>query len=97
MIRDMTVERREAPDLEDLTLRQREHVLRVFPETRATMAEYLRSGTTVVVLRQDEVPEAPPFALAVKDSPHYWTECLDSEADAVAFAGAMGLTVGDAC
>ncbi|WP_223592808.1 hypothetical protein [Pseudomonas sp. A-R-19] len=81
------------PNLEGLSQLQRDHVMRVFPETRATMADYLRQGVDLYIYRQDEVPEVPPFALAVVQDPAYWIECVESERSALALAAKLGLNV----
>lgn len=81
------------PNLEGLTTFQRDHVLRVFPETQASMAEYLRLGAEVFIVRQGEVPDAPPVAIAVLSDPTYWIDCLESEGAALAHAARLGLTI----
>lgn len=81
------------PNLEGLTALQREHVLCVFPETQASMAEHLRLGAEVFIVRQEEVWDAPPVAIAVRNDPGYWIDCLDSEDAAIARAESLGLTV----
>lgn len=81
------------PNLEGLTTLQRDHVLHVFPETQASMAEYLRQGAEVFIVRQDEVPDAPPVAIAVLSDPTYWIDCLESEDAALAHAERLGLTI----
>jgi hypothetical protein len=81
------------PNLEGLTQAQQEHVLRVYPENRASMADYLRQGVEVYIYRQDEVPDVPPVAIAVVQDPAYWIECVDSESAALTFAADLGLVV----
>lgn len=83
----------EPPDLEGLTPKQQNHVMKVLPETRASMAEYLRQGAQVCIYPQDEVPEAPPFAIALLQTPEYWFECVDTESAAVTLAAELGLVV----
>ncbi|HFL7937949.1 hypothetical protein IYR97_26150 (plasmid) [Pseudomonas fulva] len=83
----------EAPNLEGLTQKQQDHVLKVFPETRASMADYLRQGAQVCIYPQNEVPEAPPVAIALLQTPEYWFECVDTVSAAVTLAAELGLVV----
>lgn len=81
------------PNMDGLTHAQREHVLRVFPETQASMADFLRQGVEVFIYTQDEVPDVPPVAIAVLQSQGYWIECCESESAAHALATKLGLVV----
>lgn len=82
------------PNLEGLSDVQRAHVLRVFPETRTSMAEYLRRGVEVYIYRQDEAsPDVPPVAIALIQDPSYWIDCVNSESVAVDLAVSLGLNV----
>ena len=87
----------QAPNLEGLSQAQQDHVMKVFPETRASMADYLRQGAEVHIYRQDEVPDVPPVALAVSSFPAYWIDCVESESAALALAAKLGLLVKDLC
>lgn len=83
----------EPPNMVGLTQKQQDHVMKVFPETRASMADYLRQGAQVCIYTQNEVPEAPPIAIALLQTPEYWFECVDTERDAVTLAAELGLVV----
>ncbi|MNF97878.1 hypothetical protein D3C84_807210 [compost metagenome] len=87
------VQRSKAPNLEGLTQVQCDHVMRTFPETRASMADYLRQGVEVYIHRQDEVPDVPPVAIAVSNNTGYWIDCAESESAARTLAAELGLTV----
>lgn len=82
------------PNLDGLTSAQREHVLGVFPESRALMADYLRQGVEVFIGRQNEASvDVPPVAISVVKDPTFWIDCVDSESAALAHAAALGLVV----
>ncbi|WP_090625410.1 hypothetical protein [Azotobacter beijerinckii] len=82
------------PDVLGLTEKQREHVLRVFPEVRYAMANYLRQGVAVRVQRQNECsPDVPPYAIVVESDPEFWIDCAESPVAAKAHALALGLRV----
>lgn len=83
------------PNLTDLTEFQRDHVMRVFPETRAEMADHLRLGAEVFITRQDEVQDVPPVAIAVSQAPDFWIDCVESESAAHTLAAQLGLVVVD--
>jgi hypothetical protein len=75
----------------DLTAVQSEHIAKVFPECRAEMSRYLRDGAMVDVRRQDEVREAPAFAIYVCSAPEFWIDCCDTEDQARTMALSLGL------
>ncbi|MGE8063895.1 hypothetical protein [Pseudomonas sp. NPDC089569] len=81
------------PNLDGLSQSQKDHVMRVFPESRASMADYLRQGVEVYIYLQDEVSEVPPFAIAVVQDPAYWIDCVESKSAALAYATELGLVV----
>jgi hypothetical protein len=83
-----------APNLDGLTSAQRDHVLGVFPESRALMADYLRQGVEVIIGRQNEASvDVPPVAISVVANPEFWIDCVESESEALAHAAALGLVV----
>jgi hypothetical protein len=73
-----------------LTAVQAEHVANVFPECRAEMSLYLAGGAEVVVGRQREVGEAPPYSITVAGT-NFWIDCCATEPEAHARARALGL------
>ncbi|MBK3468857.1 MULTISPECIES: hypothetical protein [unclassified Pseudomonas] len=80
-------------NLGGLSKAQIDHVMRSFPENRASMADYLRQGVDVYFYRHDEVPDVPPVAIAVVQDPAYWIDCAESEDVAVLLATQLGLSV----
>lgn len=83
-----------APNLDGLTSAQKNHVLGVFPESRALMADYLRQGVEVFIGRQNEASvDVPPVAISVVENPSFWIDCVESESAALAHAAALGLVV----
>jgi len=92
-MKHLRAQRSKAPNLEGLTLVQCDHVMRTFPETRASMADYLRQGVEVFIYRQDEVPDVPPVAIAVSKNTGYWIDCVESESSARSLAAELGLIV----
>lgn len=75
-----------------LTADQQDHVDKVFPECRVEMAQYLAAGADVVIGLQNEVGEAPPYAITVKGT-NFWVDCFRTVADAAAAARRLGLKV----
>lgn len=75
-----------------LTAAQQAHVAKVFPECRVDMARFLAAGAEVAIGLQDEVGDAPPYAIAVKGT-DFWIDCHPSVERAVAAAQALGLKV----
>lgn len=67
--------------------------MREVSDSREGVANYLRRGVLVQVVANNEVPEAPPFALDVVENPSFWIGCFDSEAQAVETAMNLGLRV----
>ncbi|MDF8365092.1 MULTISPECIES: hypothetical protein [Achromobacter] len=76
-----------------LTELQKEHVARVEPETRAEMARVLEEASEVVIISQDEVGEAPPFAIALQSDHSFWVDCCGTARVADERARALGLRV----
>lgn len=64
-------------------------------DSKKDVADYLRRGVQVQVVPNDEVPEAPPFALDVVENPSFWIGCFDSKEQATAMALALGLRLSD--
>lgn len=82
------------PDLTGLSPAQHAHVLKVFPETRADMAIYLRSGVQVTVGPQTEAsPDVPPIAISVLADPEFWIDCCDSVEEAHQRIESLGLVL----
>lgn len=76
-----------------LTPTQQAYVDQVpFKEVRPALAEFLASGVEVVIGRQHEVPEAPPFAITVHGT-EFWIGCCASADEASALAESLGLRV----
>lgn len=81
----------DSPELiEGLTAVQSEFVRKV-PYAKAEIADYLRRGVEVAVVRNTEVPEAPAFALDVVENPSFWIDCFSTPEEAKVFAGKVGL------
>lgn len=81
--------------LDGLTAAQLEHLARVELRSRRSseeMAPYLAAGAEVVVYRHNEVPDVPPFAIAVAGTA-FWIDCCDTEEEAVTLARSLGLKV----
>lgn len=76
-----------------LTELQKDHIARVEPETRAEMARVLEEAREVVIVSQDEVGEAPPFAIALQSDHSFWIDCCNSPGVAVDRARELGLRV----
>lgn len=82
------------PDLKGLSPAQHAHVLKVFPETRTDMANYLRSGAQVIVGPQSEAsPDVPPIAISVLAVPDFWIDCCDSVEEAHQRIDSLGLVL----
>lgn len=75
-----------------LTEAQQAQVKKAFPECHEEMARYLATGAKVVIGRQNDVPEAPPFAITVSGT-DFWIDCCNTEAEAVHLCESLGLTV----
>lgn len=86
----VTQTRREVPV--KLTAVQAEHVAKVFPEYRAEMQQYLATGARVVICRQNECGEVPPYAITVEGTA-FWIDCCDTQDEAQTLAESLGLTV----
>ncbi|ENZ78068.1 MULTISPECIES: hypothetical protein [Ralstonia] len=89
----VTQTRAEVP--EGLTPAQLAHLARVELRSRQAggeMAQYLAEGADVVVYRQDECREAPPFAIGVVGT-DFWIDCCDSREEAFTVAESLGLKV----
>lgn len=80
-----------------LTPKQQAHIEAAFlgQEGSAKMAGYLLRGVKVVIFKQTELLDAPPFAVAPAEAQDFWLGCWPSRADAEAGAVALGLTVID--
>ncbi|MBK1902007.1 MULTISPECIES: hypothetical protein [Burkholderia] len=76
----------------NLTALQQEQVKKAFPECHEEMARYLAGGAKVVIGRQTDVSEAPPFAITVTGT-DFWIDCCNTEAEAVQLCESLGLTV----
>lgn len=62
---------------------------------RAAMKKRLLEGGEVIVFKQDEVSDAPPWAVAVKGS-EYWITCEKTAEKALEKAIKLGFTVAEA-
>lgn len=76
-----------------LTELQKDHIARVEPETRAEMARVFEEASEVVIISQDEVGEAPPFAIALQSDHSFWIDCCSSPGVAADRAQDLGLRV----
>lgn len=79
--------------LEGLNYAQLDFMSRIVGPERKQVADYIRRQVAVSVVANTEVPEAPPFALDVMESPGYWLDCFDTAELATAAAEALGLPI----
>jgi len=57
------------------------------------MAGYLLRGVEVVIFKQSESGDSPPFAVAPKEAQDFWLGCWDTPELAAAAAATLGLRV----
>lgn len=84
-----------AANLIGLNYEQLEFMRTVGKFNRREIAEHLRRGVEVKVVKNNEVPESPPFALDVVEDPGFWIGCFDTDAQAREVAVRIGLSLRD--
>ena len=79
--------------LEGLNYAQLEFMKSIVGFERKQVADYIRRQVPVQVVDNDEVAEAPAFALDVVENPGYWLNCFETAELAEAAANALGLPI----
>lgn len=83
---------RDPAELEGLTPDQVSFIADV-RDGRAAMIRYLRERTPVRIMRNRELPDAPPWALVIADNAEFWLGCYTTPLAASAEAGRLELPV----
>lgn len=76
-----------------LTAPQQAHVAQVYPNCRDEMRNYLLAAAPVGIVKQNEVPDSPPYAIYVVAQPDFWIDCCDSPDAAATRARELGLSL----